>query len=132
MPGHVAVIGVAGCHDPARSTHTAHLAERSHRIVNVLKHLVRVDDVEGAALEVKGVHIALAELDIGYFDRSVVSRLLDNRFGAVDPDNATGRDSSGEVDGERPGPAPHVEDGAAGGKVINEVAGRVVDGSPSM
>jgi hypothetical protein len=123
MPGHGAVVGVASCHDSARATHTAHLAQCGHWIVYMLKHLMSMDDVECAVAESNVVHIANTEFDVGDAGRRIARRLVDDHFGAIDSDHTAGFDTAGEVHRECAGATSDIEKGGAAGKASGEVAG---------
>ncbi len=58
VPGHGRVVGVAHRDQAARPGHPRHLAERSHRVDEVLQHLVGVHHVERRVREVERVDVA--------------------------------------------------------------------------
>ena len=64
VPEHRAVVGVPCRDDAAGPAHPPHLAQRPHRVADVLEHLVRVDDVEGVVGVVQRVHVADRERDV--------------------------------------------------------------------
>ena len=132
MPGHGAVVGVAGSHDSIRTTYTAHLAECGHWIIYMLEHLVGMHDVERTVAEAEVVDIANTEPDVGYVVRGIAHRLVDNQFGTVDSDDTARFDAPSKVHGECAGTTSDIEKRGAGGKASSEVDGRVVDRSPSM
>jgi hypothetical protein len=132
MPGHGAVVGIAGSYDPTRTTYAAHLAEGGYWIIDVLEHLVGMHDVERTVAEGEVVHIARTESDVCDVIRGIVCCPLDDRFGTIDSDHTARFDAAGKVHRECAGTTSDIEKRATGGKVSGEVAGRVVDGSPSM
>jgi hypothetical protein len=80
MPGHRFVVGIAGSHDTTLSAHTTHLTKSSDWVIEVLKHLVGMDDVERPIIEIEGVHIAHSKLKIGDVSWAVGGRQLDDRI----------------------------------------------------
>ena len=127
VPGHGRVVGVAHADDAVRAADAQHLPQRRDRVGEVLQHLVGVHDVVGGVGLVEGVDVAERELDAGH-PRGVrpgVLQWLGHRLDAPDP---AGRDPRGDVDGDRPRPAPDVEDGGTGAQVWREVGCRVGDG----
>jgi hypothetical protein len=127
MPGHRCVVGIASRHDPARATHAVHLAKSSYWIIDVLKHLMGVDDVERLVLEVEVIHIPHAEIDIGDIPWAIVCCSFDDHIGAVDADHSAGCNVAGKIHRECAGTTSNIEEGPTGAQVINEVTGRIVD-----
>ena len=64
-PGESRVVTVAGRDQAAWARDPGHLAQRLHRVGDMLEHLVGVDDVEGAVGEGEAMHVLHAEADIG-------------------------------------------------------------------
>src|SRR5262245_36007378 len=94
----------------------------------MLKHLMRVHDVERVVVHLERIKIADRELDVRTAT-SVASRLLDHGNRRIDPEDAAGRNPPADVSRDRARPAPKVEHAGAGCKVRGEISGRVVDGA---
>ena len=86
-----------------------------------------VHDVVGGVGLVQGVDVAERELHAGH-PRGVRPGVLQWLGHRLDAPHPAGRDARGDVDGDRPRPAPDVEDGGTGAQVWREVGRRVGDG----
>ena len=98
----------------------------------MLQHLMCVNDVERLIAESEVVHVADTEFDVGDVSRAIASRLVDDRFGAVDSNHTAGCNVASKINRERPGATSDIEKRGAGGKASTDVRGGVVDGAPSM
>ena len=85
-----------------------------------------VHDVEGVVGIVEGVDVAERELHVGAA-RGVGPGVLQRLGHRLDPLHPAGSDPFGDVDGDRPGPAAHVEDVRPGSQEGRDVGGRVGD-----
>jgi len=126
VPGEGGVVRVADGNDAAGPADPAHLAQRSYRIGDMLKHLVCVHNVETRIPERQVVHVGDLETDargvmLGFADHL---RLGVDRGDVADPGREAGRD--------RARPAAHVEQRHLRAQVGEQVARRVLGGAPAM
>ena len=95
----------------------------------MLKHLMRVNDIEGVVVHLEGIDLADRELDVRTA-ASAASRLLDHSGRRVDAEDAPGRHPPADVSRDRAWSATKVEHAGAGHEVRGEISGRVVDRAP--
>ncbi|GFH68583.1 hypothetical protein Srut_50970 [Streptomyces rutgersensis] len=133
MPGHRRVVRVAYGDQAARRAHPAHLAQRAHRVAEVLEHLVGVDDVEGGVGEGEGLGVAGAEGGVGQGARGGGGAgRVEDLLGVVDPGDVAVRDQGGEVGGDRPRSAPDVQDAVVRLQRRQQVRGGIGGGTPGV
>ena len=99
----------------------------------MLEQLVGVDDVECLVVELERVRVCGPELDAG--DRARAEQAPS--FGyhtllAVDADGPTRGDTGGEVERDRAGPAPDVEEPHPRREKRQQIAGRVFGRPPAV
>jgi len=113
--------------------HPPHLAQRPHRVGDVLQHLVCVHDVEGVVRVVQRVHV-------GHRERDVVQAALLGQVGGrrqrlgrgVDTGDPAGGDRGGQVGGDRSGSAAHIQQRVTGVQLVEQVGRRVRRGAPPV
>ena len=133
VPGHRAVVAVARGHQPVRSGHARHLAQRGDRIAQVLQDLVGVDHIEGPIGEGQGVGVTDDELDVvDSRGKGVRASRGEHVLDRVQSDDPAGRDSAREVERDMPGPRADVEQRHPGSQVGQEIGRRVLGGPPAM
>ena len=104
------VVGVPRRDHPARPADADHLPQRGDRVGDVLEHLVGVDHVVAGGREIQGVDVP--DDDVDRAAAASVSFSAGQRRGALgglQGRHAPGRDPLGQVNGDRAGPAAHVE-----------------------
>ncbi len=92
-----------------------------------------MDHVERAVVERKVVDVALPEL--GVTDAGIecgLPGLLQHILAGVDADEGARSHQPRHVEGDGPGPAPHVEDGRPREQVGPEIGGRIFDRAPPV
>ena len=133
-PGHGGVDGVAHGHDPAGAGDAAHLGQGTHRVREVLKDLVGVDDVEGGVLEGQGHDVPAGQLHLlgqTPFAKRRPSRLQGTGRGVQGDDPPRG-DAFSEIRGDGRRPAADVEQIHSRAQVGKQVGGRVRRAAPRV
>ena len=132
-PGEGPVVGVAGGQHAVGPQHPAQLDQGGHRVGEVLEHLVQVDHVEGGVGVPEGEEVADLEPQVLEAEPGgVLLRLGHDVGGRVDPDHLARRHQEGQVGGDGPGPAAHVEQRLPGTQVGEEVGGGVLGRPPGV
>lgn len=91
---------------------------------DVLQDLVGVDDVEATVGKLQAVNVAHHEVDGGDPTRlGLGSGQIENLFGDLHRRDASRRDPRGEISGQRPRAAAHVQEGHSGPKSWQQVRG---------
>jgi len=131
--GHGRVITVTHRHHSARPAHPFHLDQCRHRVPDVLEDLVGMHDVEGPVLVVEVEEVThLKGQSRGPLFDGRPARFFDHLDRSVESHHPARRQKSGQVAGDRPRSAPHVEQGHPRSQVGKQVAGRVFGGAPAM
>jgi hypothetical protein len=132
-PGERRVVAVADGEQASGLEYAPHLGERRHRIREVLEHLVCVHDVEGLVWQVEGVDVAYCEPHVLDTERQASGAGFgDDVRRDIDPEHRTGRDTTGQIDGDRARTATHVEQPQPGSQRRQKVARGVLRGAPAM
>jgi hypothetical protein len=129
IPGHPAEVGVPDRDETAGPGDPAHLAQRPHRVAQVLQDLVGVHDVEAAVRIVQGVDVAGGEAEV----RPAAARrtgLLDDLRRRVDAGHLPLRHPVGQARGDRAGTAADIEDLRVRGEERQQEGGAVLGGAP--
>ncbi len=135
VPGEAVVVAVAGRHDPARPAHPAHLAQRRHRVGDVLEHLVGVHHVEPSVGQAEPVHVGDDELHVvqaafGHLPGGGPEHVRGGVAGG-DP-AAVRRDQRSQVGGDGARTAADVQQPHPRPQVLQQVAGGVARGAPAV
>ena len=127
------VVPVSRGDDAARPADPPHLGQRGHRVGQVLQHLVRVHDVESRVVKAQVAYVADIEGDIALGPAGGLRPGIGQRLrSGVNPRHLARRQSGGQVDGDRAGPAADIEHARRRGQPGEEVAGRVLGGPPPV
>ena len=107
---HRGVVGIAHGQQAAGAQHSPHLAGSVHRARQVLQYLMRMHHIEGHVIEGERVPAARLEAHVGdAARRGVRARLLQHGRHHVQPDDLARRHGARQPGGDRPRPAPEIE-----------------------
>ena len=117
--------------ETTRPQYATHLGQRAHRLAQVLQELVRMHDVERSVWKLQRVDVADMQLDRQPCPLAWAFACA-STSGAVDANHAAWRDLTREIHGDRARPAAHVEQVEPRSKGRQEIARRVLGGSPGV
>ena len=127
VPDHGAVVGVAARDDSVLGAVHSHRAQRRHGVGNVLEHLVGVDHVERTGLDVHGEEVRGEERGGRVRPRPrVLTCRGDGLLGEIHADHLPGgAHDFRQVQGDRAGAAPQVENPHPGTQPVEEIGAAV-------